>query len=106
MTSPPTFGNKSSKPLLTELITKLKSSRDYKHHYKLFKEFINKKDRGPQLNFYYLHYDLDELRFKISNEIDITYNTLVLVRGIVPSKKDLKEEKKVEDYQFEWGSKK
>ena len=88
--------------LLTELITKLKNSREYSHHLKLFKEFINKKDRGPQLNFYYLHFDLDELRFKISNEIDITYNTLVLSKGIVPSKKEPKEEKKIEDYSYGW----
>ena len=95
------------KPLLTELITKLKSSRDYKHHYKLFKEFIAKKD-GPStahVLHYYLYYDLDELKFKINSEYEITYNSLVLVRGDVPSRKS-KEEKKIEDYQFEWGSKK
>lgn len=95
-----------SKPILAELITKLKNTNDFKHHKKLFKEFIEKKDRGPQLNFYYLHYDLDDLRYKISSELDITYNTLVLVRGVVPSRKDPKEEKKIEDYQFEWESKK
>ena len=87
---------------LNELITKLKNSNDFKHYKKIFKEFIDKKDRGPQLNFYYLHFDLDELKFKIASELDITYNTLVLVRGVVPSKKELKEEKRIEDYQFEW----
>ena len=96
-----------TKPILTELITKLKNSRDYKHHLKLFKEFIAKKD-GPataHVLHYYLYFDLDELKFKISSEYDITYNSLVLTTGSVPSRKSKNEEKKIEDYQFEWGNK-
>jgi hypothetical protein len=90
--------------LLAELITKLKNSRDYKHHLKLFKEFIEFRDRPMRDGniHYFLYFDLDELKFKIGSEIDITYNTLVLVRGIVPSKHDKKQEKKIEEYGYGW----
>ena len=96
--SPPTT------PLIKELITKLKNSRDYKHHLKLFKEFIDKKDRFPKGSIrYFLYYDLDELRFKISSELEIPHNSVVLTTGFVPPRSEKKEEKVVQDYQFGWG---
>lgn len=89
--------------ILQTLINKLQNSNDYKKHLKLFKEFIDKKDRFPYNSLkYYLYFDLDELAFKIATDLDIPHNSLVLLTGFVPSKKEAKDEKIVQDYQFEW----
>lgn len=95
----------TAKYILTELITKLKNSGDYKTVLKRFKEFMDKKDCSTNPINYFLYFDLDMLEFKIGSEFDIPYNTLVLVMGVVPSKKS-KEEKRIEYYQFTLESKK
>src|SRR5690348_14483434 len=93
-----------TKPILTELITKLKNTRDFKSMLKQFKEFIDKKDRLPQATCsYFLYYDLDELAYKMASELQIPHNSLVLVKGVVPSKKDgAKLQKTIEDYPYNW----
>src|SRR5690349_18230860 len=93
----------TTKPILTELITKLKNTRDFKSTLKQFKDFIDKKDRLPQATCsYFLYYDLDELAYKMASELQIPHNSLVLVKGVVPSKKDLKLDKVIEDYPYNW----
>ncbi len=104
-TPPPTNGLKFIKTqnILKLLIERLTCTKDYKHHKKLFKEFIDKKDRGPyQPINYYLYYDIDFNKFGIASEYDITFNCIVLSKAVVPSKHDKKSEKSVIDYQFEW----
>lgn len=99
--SPPT-PNTLSKPILTELITQLKNTREYKSTLKSFKEFIDKKDRIPRPVHYYLYYDLDDLKIKMGSEYDITYNSIVLNKAVVPERGVIKKEKEISDYQFEW----
>jgi DNA gyrase inhibitor GyrI len=88
---------------LKHMMGKLKNSRDYKSTLKQFKEFIDKKDKLPQHSItYFIYYDLDDLVFKMASELQIPHNTMVLVRGVVPSKLEKKEEKRIEDYRFDW----
>ena len=88
MTRAPAFSTTKKAPTeLTQLILKLKNTKDYRWHKKKFEIFIDKKD--PLANdslTYFLYYDFDSLTYGIDSEISIPHNTLVLLKGIVPSK--------------------
>jgi hypothetical protein len=80
----------------------LKSDLGYVAWILNFDKFVASKalDRAPSALNYYLLYDLDEKKYCIESDRSATFNQIILRQARIPSKKDLKNEVEIKDYEF------
>jgi hypothetical protein len=71
---------------------------------KKFEKYVKDISRDPKADLvYYLAYDLDACKFVINSDFDIPFNTIVLKKATVHSKKEAKKlEPTIQDYIYKW----
>jgi hypothetical protein len=81
-------------------LKELKSDQSYKTWKDQFSSFVQSKDRTPHQLHYYLVYDIDDKTFMIKSEYEVTYNQIVMQTALIPSKKDIKLDIVIKDYEY------
>lgn len=84
-----------------KLIKTLRTGEEYQKWKTRFKIDMEKAERLTNTQTkHFLVFDIDDKKYTIESELKVNYNQIVLQECIVPSKKDVKGQVQVKEYEY------